>query len=393
MENFKQLNPNTKRRSIKIKAILLSLLLVLMVTPTMRAQNNDLNIFGYYQLNYTNFDVKFNGEKSLEVNSFLMQQMNLFFQKNFNTELSSFVNLEFTNSFSFQDTSGGFKIQEAWLKYSPSSLFNVKAGLLIPRFNNFNEIKNRTVLLPYIYRPVAYETYFFNQFGTGEFVPTSANLQIYGEIPVNDLYLNYAVFYGNSETKMLNTNSSFWGPGQDPTPYKLVGGRIGVEYNDLQFGASMTYDRKHLDQYNNGFSTSDLGLGYVPRTRLGAYLNYSIAGFELEGELIKVTYDLTQGQKATLAANPFNPQNFDKTYYHINLLYNITDDLSAYTGYDYLKGEDNWFISSGLKILNFGASYKATSAVLIKAQYTHQMFTLGSDGTRNDYLVGASIYF
>jgi hypothetical protein len=352
----------------------------------MFGQSRDLNIFGYYQINYTNFDVSVNGQKGLEVNSFLMQQMNVFLQKNHNTEFSSFINLEFTNSFSFQDTIGGFKIEEAWLKYSPSSYFNVKGGVLVPRFNNFNEIKNRTVLLPYIYRPIAYETYFFTQFGTGEFVPTSANLQIYGDVPAGKFRLNYAVFYGNSQPALLNDNNDRWGSGQDATPYKMVGGRVGVEYDNLQFGVSATYDRSDLRDYD---------IGYIPRTRFGAYLNYSLARFELEAELIKVYYDLSQADKNTLALNPFNPQEFDKEFYHVNLLYYVTDELSAYVGYDLLKGGENIFIAEGLNFYNVGVSYLVTDSIILKAQYEHQVYPKfsGTEAIRNDYLLGASISF
>jgi hypothetical protein len=381
---------------MKIKQTILSITLLLSLTTAVFGQSDDLKIFGYYQINYTNFNTIVNDAKTLDINSFLMQQGNIFLQKNFSPKFSSFMNLEFTNSFSLKDSIGGFKIEEVWLKYSPSSLLNVKAGVLIPRFNNFNEIKNRTVLLPYIYRPIAYETYFFDQFGTGEFVPTSANLQVYGEIPAGDLYFNYAAFYGNSETSMLNKNSNFWGPGQDPTPYKMVGGRIGLTYGDLELGASITNDRKNLKTYNSGFATNaELGLGYIPRTRLGAYLNYSLEGFVLEAELIKVNYDLSQANKDTLAAKgPFSPQSFDKTYYHVNLLYNITDKLAAYAGYDYLKGEENFFIMSGLDAYTFGTCYRVTDAVILKAQYQRQNSSMwGSDINRNDYLVGASVSF
>jgi len=380
-----------------MKKLFTFLFLIIMIafSKNTLAQSNDLNIFGYYQINYTNFNTYVGDTKNMDVSSFLMQQMNLFFQKNLTTELSSFVNLEFTNSFSFQDTIGGFKVEEAWLKYSPSSLFNVKAGVLTPRFNNFNEIKNRTVLLPYIYRPIAYETYFFEQFGTGEFVPTTANLQVYGEIPVGDLNINYTAFYGNSETKMLNTNSNFWGAGQDPTPYKMVGGRIGFEYGDLQLGASVTSDRKRLDTHSNGFWVDSLKIGYIPRTRFGTYLNYSLLGFELEAELIKVYYDIPQDKKNLLAMNPWFPQDLNKTYSHVNLLYNIIDNLAVYVGYDYLKGQDNLFISNGLKVYSYGAYYRASDAVLLKAQYVHQNFDMGffGKGTRNDYLLGASVSF
>jgi len=389
---------SSRRKIMKLRTTILSLFLLLSVSAVMFGQSDDLKIFGYFQNNYTNFNVYTGDNQVLNVNSFLMQQMNLFFQKNFNPEFSAFVDFEFTNSYSSQDSIGGFKIQEAWFKYSPSSLLNVKAGVFIPRFNNFNEIKNRTVLMPYVYRPIAYETYFFSQFGTGEFVPTSANLQVYGDIPVGELRLNYTGFYGNSETNYLNKNTNFWGPGQDPTNYKLVGGRIGAEYDNLQLGASATYDRKNLDKASNGYMISTYNLGNVARTRVGAYLNYSLKGFELESELIKVYYNLSDAQKQTLATNPFNPTSFDKTYYHANLLYNFTDKLGAYVGYDYLKAQDNFFTSQGLKIYNYGVCYKVLDSIILKAQYEHQNDPLLSGGvilkdTRNDYLLGASISF
>jgi hypothetical protein len=186
---------------------------------------------------------------------------------------------------------------------------------------------------------------------------------------------------------MLNTNSSFWGAGQDPTPYKLAGGRLGLEYDDLQLGFSMTADRKDLED--------EYGIGTIPRTRYGAYLNYSLYGFDLEAEVIKVYYDLSQDNKDSLALNPWNPKSFDKTYYHANLLYNISDYLSAYVGYDYLEGEDNMFINGGLNIYTVGASYRIIDSILLKAQYSHQTFNMYNiwEGTRNDYQLGASISF
>ncbi len=380
---------------MRLKHASLALAMLLSFSAATFAQSNDLQIFGYFQNNYTYFNTYLGDTKTMDVNSFLMQQMDVFFQKNLTADFSAFVNLEFTNSYAAQDSIGGFKIQEAWLKYSPSEYLNIKGGLLIPRFNNFNEIKNRTVLLPYIYRPIAYESYFFNQFGTSAFVPSTANLQVYGDIPVvGGLHFNYAGFYGNSETDMLNKNSNFWGPGQDPTPYKLVGGRLGIEYENLQLGVSATSDRQNLNQENNGFATVRYNLGYIPRTRFGAYLNYSRWGFELEGEMIKVNYDISQAQKDSLSHIMFAPTSFDKTYYHVNLLYNFTDKIAGYVGYDYLKGQDNFFISDGLNVYSYGASYRVSDAILLKAQYVHQHFNMwGTQGTRNDYLLGASVYF
>ena len=373
---------------MKTKQTLLSIALFLTTLAPIFGQTNDLKIFGYFQNIALHSDVSFDGGNNVyETNTFLMQQMNIMMAKNFGPQFSSFVNLEFTNSFSYNDNIGGFKIEEAWLKYSTSNAFNLKAGTLIPSFNSMNEIKNRTILLPYILRPLAYETVYFKQYGLSEFVPVTANLQVYGEIPVSgDLYFNYALYIGNSAT--LYNNEKSFSYGQDQTSQKLVGGRLGLEYEDLTLGFSYTSDRK---------DSTGTTIGFIPRQRMGAYLNYSQFGFDLEAEYIGVTYNLTDANKATLALNPRATQSYDKKFMHVNLLYNFTDNLGAYAGYDYIQGDDNSFIFEGIDQMSYGTVYRVTNAIILKAQYTRQTFTLlargAAKGLRNDIAIGASVNF
>lgn len=377
---------------MKLKQTIFSLFLLLSVSTITFGQSDDLKIFGYFQNNYTHLTVKLNGLGTVwQENSFDMQQLNVFFAKSFGTELSSFVNLEFTNSFTLQDSIGGFKIEEAWLKYSPSSAFNLKAGLLIPRFNNINEIKNKTAVLPYIYRPLVYETMFSNQFSTSDFVPQQAYLQVYGNLSLGeDSRINYAAFMGKLDEDNLVQNKVGISVGHDSSKYKMVGGRLGFESGSLVCGISGTYDRKNLWKY---------GIGYVPRMRFGAYLNYAVAGFELESEYIRVYNKLTDEDFATLKVydmtNYTGPKGFNKYYYHANLLYNITDKLYAYAGCDYLTTEDNVFSEGGLTQPSFGGGYKVNDSVVLKAEYTHQSSTLFGTlkADRDDYLIGASVSF
>ena len=42
---------------------------------------------------------------------------------------------------------GSTKLEEVWVKYRADRRFNLKMGMLIPIFNNLNEINNRTALL------------------------------------------------------------------------------------------------------------------------------------------------------------------------------------------------------------------------------------------------------
>ena len=113
------------------------ILLALTTGGRSQTENQELNVFGYFQV------LLDNGSKSLihpRVNSFSLQQMNLFLAKEISPSLSSFVNFEVTNSYSSDKNWGSFNLEEAWIKYRHGNEFNVKAGLLIPAFNNLNEI-------------------------------------------------------------------------------------------------------------------------------------------------------------------------------------------------------------------------------------------------------------
>jgi len=385
---------------MKIKQIILSLALLLSVSSATFGQNNDLMIYGYFQNTFNRLTVNLNDHLDWDQNSFIMQQMNIFFSKNFGPQLTSFVNLEFTNSFSSSSNIGNFKVEEAWLKYSPYNSLNIKGGTLIPSFNAMNEIKNRTVLLPYIYRPMVYETVFSSQFSNEDFVPTTAGLQIYGNMAVSsDLRFNYAAYIGNLSSENLLTNEGGLAIANDTSKFKLFGGRLGFEYENLAIGISGTSDRKTLN---------DFKIPSVARYRFGAYLNYAVAGFELEAEYIKVTHKLNAGRRSQLAAAASAafaeflaggdyvsvPTAFDKKYYHVNLLYNITNQFFAYGGYDFLTTEDNIFSMGGLNQYTVGGGYRVTDAIVLKAQYLNQKSTIfGSNVDRKDYLAAASIYF
>jgi hypothetical protein len=102
------------------------------------------------------------------------------FCQKISAELDGFCQFEVLNTFSSSRQWGAFNVEEAWVKYNPNMRFNLKLGLQIPIFNNLNEIKNRTPLLPYIIRPLVYETSFGEIFPIEEFVPARAFVQAYG---------------------------------------------------------------------------------------------------------------------------------------------------------------------------------------------------------------------
>ena len=218
----------------------ISLLLCFVATNSLaQSGTSDLNIFGYFQ---NSFQHQIETEKDSKENSFSVQQLNLFFQKDLAPDWRAFVNFEFLNSFSSSRQWGAANLEEAWVKYSANEKFNLKLGLLIPIFNNLNEIKNRTPILPYIVRPIVYETSFREFIDVDQYTPERAFAQAYGFIPVGEAKFDYAVYVGNSPN-IASSDSIYKGQtGLDTTNTILLGGRIGLRYHDFKLGLSITRD-------------------------------------------------------------------------------------------------------------------------------------------------------
>ena len=267
---------------------LIALLLTIATANSTTAEDDRLRIFGYSQNIFQQVDqkVRFPDQTSRQVdlNSFILQQLNIFLQKPVSERWTSFVNLEMINSYSSFRRWGAFNLEEAWVRYRMNRAFSLKLGLQIPIFNHFNEIKNKTPLIPYIIRPLVYESSFNEIIPLDEFTPTRAFVQAYGSVPKGEAKMDYAVYLGNSPN--INDNPGNTGviddgensqTGIDTTATLLIGGRLGLRYQDLKFGVSATHD------YTNLFQTGSGSLGHEPadfkevrRIRLGTDLVRSL---------------------------------------------------------------------------------------------------------------------
>ena len=343
--------------------IIITILLLLILTSISLAQSEDspVRIFGYFQnslQHWTTF------EERSEQNSFSLQQLNLFFQKDLSRNWTAFVNFEFLNNFSSIRQWGAANLEEAWVKYRANEKFNLKLGLLIPVFNNLNEIKNRTPLLPYIIRPLVYETSFSEFIITEEFVPARAFVQVYGFLPSGEAKSDYAVYLGNSSN--INDNREKGQTGIDTTTTFLAGGRLGVRYRELKLGLSATYEKKNdfIDLADTlGRTPSELeGL---PKMRLGGDLSYNFANFSFESEFITVNVD-----------EGIPELELDLDFYYATLGYHFTEQLFIYGSY--------WFVDVHIALLapgdeetededihttNIGVSYNLNDRIRLKGQF------------------------
>jgi hypothetical protein len=341
----------------------------------------DLKVFGYFQ---ASLEYRKNIDNPGQFKSFSLQQLNLFLQKELLEQWTIFINFELVNSYSSFRNWGAHNLEEAWVNYRRSQQFKLKLGLQIPTFNNLNEIKNRTPLLPYVIRPLAYESSFNEIIALDEFVPAQAYVQLYGSIPISELKLDYALFVGNSPN--INNDPEWGQTGIDTTKLFLVGGRFGLRTRNLKAGVSATSD--HLD-----FSRAARFLGYppadfnkVPRLRLGGDFSLNAGKWTWESEFIRVTYD------------DDHPQfDADKKFYYGTLGYQFTERFFAYGGYWFIG--ENALPERDLDIIapTVGAAYNFSETIFIKTQYGLVRFEASTPAAMEErahfYYLAVSVVF
>lgn len=283
----------------------------------------DLRIFGYFQ-NTFQYERPEDATKST---SFLLQHLNMLFQKELSKTWSTYINIEFTNSFSASQSWGTASVQEAWALYRYDNRFSLKLGLQIPTFNNLNEIKNRTPLLPYIIRPVVYESSLEEVISLEQYVPNRAFVQAYGFLPFRRTKFDYAVYLGNSPN--INSDPAEGQTGVDTTDTFLGGARFGIRHGELKAGISTTYDKSNfLHQIAEAVGGGNQAGREIARFRLGADLSYRWRDFFGEFEFIKVIYD-DRGADVDL----------DLSFHYFMLGYDFSDRFLVYLGYQETREE------------------------------------------------------
>ncbi len=350
--------------------LLVSMALISMCSPAFaQFSPGDIKIFGYFQ---TSLSHQSRLQSDPEQNSFSLQQLNLFFQKDLSQNWAAFVNFEFLNNFSSSRQWGSANLEEAWLKYRSRKEFNLKLGLQIPIFNNLNEIKNRTPLLPYIIRPLVYETSFSEFIPVEEFLPNRAYVQVYGFIPLaTEAKFDYSVYLGNSPNIATPRPDSMGTvqTGVDTSDTFLFGGRMGVRYRELKCGVSASLDNVNFFQGIETFvGGAPSRFDEVRRFRLGADFSYNLGPVSFEGEFITVTYD-----------DDLDEVSLDKSFYYATLGYHLNERLYFYGSY-WFTGQDFTGIfkeanqvslykgDADIKVPTAGLAYSISDRITFKAQ-------------------------
>lgn len=356
-----------------LKTITLALLLSCGVSPVhAQLAGSDLKVFGYFQ---ASLGYRKDLEGPVENKSFSLQQLNLFLQKELAPKWTVFINFELVNSFSSFRNWGAHNLEEAWVSYHRSAQFRLKLGLQVPTFNNLNEIKNKTPLLPYIIRPLAYETSFNEIIALDEFAPGRAFVQLHGFIPAKELKIDYALFVGDSPN--INSDPARGQTGVDTTKLFLVGGRFGLRTRNCKLGVSATYDHRDFSRAELAQKFPASSFKKVPRLRLGGDFSLNAGRWLWESEYIQVTYD-----------DDHPRLHIDKKFYYGTLGYHLTEKLFAYGGYWFIG--DNALPEEDLDVIapTVGVAYNFSEAIFLKTQYGPVRFETSSPApseNRADY--------
>ncbi|HPN39881.1 MAG TPA: hypothetical protein PL041_15895, partial [Melioribacteraceae bacterium] len=231
---------------------------------------------------------------------------------------------------------------------------------------HLNEISNKTPLLPYIVRPLAYESSFAEFMNLDDFIPRRAFVQIYGFLPIEETKLDYSFYLGNSpniSSKVTKAGQS----GIDTSNIFLVGGRVGLRYEDVKIGFSATYDEiNSIVDFDAHFENNEkFTFKNVPRFRIGHDILMDFKKFSFSAEYIKVLY------------NTNNLIDLDKQFFYATIGYRITEDLFTYfslfstqENYNFsLPEKQSYNTEVSVTIPNLGLSYDINDRIKLKGQF------------------------
>lgn len=377
-------------------------LLFLFAATSINAQE-EISIFGYAQPYFNAFSSAYGepgppaGEEDQNYFTMGISQLNLFFQKDFGDDFSSFVNFELINNYSSDRGFGAFNLQEAYLRWNLADELKFKFGMVIPVFNQMYEIYNKTPLLPYIFRPKLYETNQGNLVDIFSFLPQKALVQASGVFNVSGVKIDYAAYINYPTNGFISSEKNDLIPGyvafgQPAVNYLGFGGRVGIRYNKLNVGVSLGVDKDNRRNYRQTvyqkyssylddstasvYDNDDTNLGDLNRFRLGADVSFTLGDFTLSGEYLQVKTDVPSESKTILTQwNSEDPyfigKGFDKSFYYVSLLYNLSDKFFFYGMYDMMQDESDpfFFGEDGYGGISFGGGYNLNDYVVLKVQY------------------------
>jgi hypothetical protein len=298
-----------------MRSTVLVLLILLLAAASAAAQPSRFDVYGYFDLE-ARVD---NGGGKGENLGFDQHHYNLILRFGISPRASVLGELEWEHG---ADMSGGAGlghayIARAWIEYTTTEVFGLRAGKFLLPFGIFNELHDATPtfvatnLPASIYGkhavPGGKPDRLFPKFGAG--------LWGLGHVRADDWDLRYDVYVAN---------------GRGVSPYeaddnadKGVGARLVVTplWRDVSFGASFYRER-------NGAAAGTRNLGVAAQLQLGS------AGWHLAAEITRFNLEGASGTGA--ATDPWVPNGSRRHTlgYYVELGYRVRDLVMPFVRYD-----------------------------------------------------------
>jgi hypothetical protein len=240
-------------------------------------------------------------------------------------------------------------------------------------FNSFNEIKNRTPLIPYVVRPLVYESSLSDVLNNPLYTPQQAFLQAYGWTSLGKNWkFDYATYLGNTDMVVATFEGGLpeddrdvdLAAGIDSSAAVLFGWRVGVRKGSFKFGFSATLDRTSLFASAAEVPGAPPGdYGSIPRYRSGYDLSFHIGRFWLENESLGV-----------IATRSDEGLDAEVGFTYLMLGYDLSERWRGYLGYQIINQQIEVFgpvEEVDIWAPTIGAAYTLENLITLKAQYLY----------------------
>lgn len=383
----------------------ITLLIVLFgITNTIQSQHrSDLIVKGFSQSAYQRMKINYLDKTLSNYNGFFQQQTNIMLEKQVDTQIKGFFNIEFTNNQDHENKFGNLTLEEAWVSYHYNKYHHFRVGKMIPEFGVFNTIRNRIPISPFITRPIIFESLFNAGFNVEEYVPKYAFFEYrFTESISNALKFEVFTSVGNSANNMLVSdddvnpyNGIF--SGQDTTlnlsfNTKLNFNYVKPEFGILDFGVSASRDVNQI--YNHSDVVQQPNMGNVVRYRGVIHLKIRTIKNEIISEYYRNFYDVNNHQKEilnemvstqrSLGIPLRQTSNNQSSFFYVMGIRRINNKVRVYGRYGHFNSVFNGILRSGLNIYTLGGEYRINN-LSFKTEF------ITSHNRNDDYILNPEI--
>jgi len=380
-------------------------------TNSLYSQDDKLKIKGFSQSVFQNVNVDFLDERVSNYNGFLMQQTNIFLEKQIKPQIKTFFNAELINNQDHQNEFGNIALEEAWVSYHINSQHHLKFGKLIPEYGAFNIIRNRFPISPFITRPVIYENLFNAGFNIEEYVPKHAFFEYRLTNKINSgNKIEWFFSVGNSSDNVLIGNDDVTidnglYSGQDTTlnlsyNFKINYNYLKPEIGIIDFGISASRDVNIIEYHSSIIQQPELG--NVVRYRMVGHFKIRGLKTELITEYYRNFYDLSDIQRNALIdmenqqrllGLPLSQTSRNESYFFYTMITRrLTDKIRVHGRYENFTSVFSGRTEKPLNIFTIGGEYRIDN-ISIKVEHNsayarNENYVLNSN-IKNVYFVRA----